>query len=31
MKIYEFENNFDNGETDFHFKLTKDINFFFNI
>ena len=29
MKIYEFENNFDNGETDFHFKLTKDINFFF--
>ena len=29
MKVYEFENNFDNGETDFHFKLTKDINFFF--
>ena len=29
MKIYELENNFDNGETDFHFKLTKDINFFF--
>ena len=29
MKVYELENNFDNGETDFHFKLTKDINFFF--